>query len=47
MDAKGELFLQKKHRVILIGHGGISLSYIKAFSAIEDVAIVGVVGRDM
>ncbi len=38
--------IRKKHRVILIGHGGISLSYLRAFSSIEGVAIVGVVGRD-
>ncbi len=35
----------KKHRIILIGHGGISKSYLKAFTAIDHVAIVGVVGR--
>jgi UDP-N-acetyl-2-amino-2-deoxyglucuronate dehydrogenase len=37
----------KKHRVILIGHGGISQSYLRAFSSNDDVVIVGVVGRNM
>jgi len=37
----------EQHRIILIGHGGISLSYLKAFSSIEHVHIVGVVGRSI
>jgi predicted dehydrogenase len=35
-----------KQRVILIGHGGISKSYVSAFSKNEKADIFGVVGRD-
>lgn len=37
----------KKRRIILIGHGGISQSYLKAFSSLDHVAIVCVVGRNV
>ncbi|WP_088104683.1 Gfo/Idh/MocA family protein [Halalkalibacter urbisdiaboli] len=36
----------EKQRVILIGHGGISKAYVKAFSTTTEAEIVGVVGRD-
>ncbi|WP_282936286.1 Gfo/Idh/MocA family oxidoreductase [Paenibacillus sp. RC67] len=35
----------QKQRLILIGHGGISKSYLKAFSKVPNAEIVGVVGR--
>lgn len=36
----------EKHRIVLIGHGGISGVYLKAFGSIPNAVVVGVVGRD-
>ncbi|MCT8138492.1 Gfo/Idh/MocA family oxidoreductase [Anaerobacillus sp. CMMVII] len=36
----------KKHKILLIGHGGISTKYLDAFSMINNTEIVGVVGRN-
>jgi len=33
------------HRLLLIGHGGISRRYLEAFASLEHVEIAGVVGR--
>lgn len=34
-----------QHRIVLVGHGGISKSYVRAFAKLDQAAIVGVVGR--
>lgn len=37
----------EKQRIVLVGHGGISQSYLKAFAGMESAVICGVVGRNL
>jgi UDP-N-acetyl-2-amino-2-deoxyglucuronate dehydrogenase len=37
----------KQHRLLLVGHGGISKSYLEAFAKLERVEIAGVIGRSL
>lgn len=38
--------MNKKHRIVMIGHGMISHAYLRAFAAHDDAEVVAVVGRD-